>query len=70
MKIAVAVLLAVLLASPSFAGIFDGLPPDPVKRARPGGYNEQVANKKSLASCVADITVKDTLGNIIGYICR
>lgn len=38
-----------LFTAPAFAGIFDGLPADPEKRARPGGYNEQAASLKSLA---------------------
>jgi hypothetical protein len=63
MKLISVLAVAVLLASTSFA-----MADDP--RARPGGYNEQVANKKSLASCVADIAVKDSLGNITGYHCH
>lgn len=68
--LAVAALLASSLATPAFAGLLDGQPADPVKRARPGGYNEQVANLKSLASCVANIAVKDQWGNIIHYRCH
>ena len=62
-------MLAVIFVSPSFAGIFDGKPADPEKRARPGGYNEQVANRNSLmTSCRLD-PIKDGAGNVIGYSC-
>ena len=43
MKLISVLAVAVLLMSTSFANADD-------PRARPGGYNEQVANKKSLAS--------------------
>lgn len=61
--------LALLIVAPSFAGILDGAPADPEKRARPGGYNEQVANRNSLmTSCRLD-PIKDGGGNVIGYSC-
>jgi len=69
-RLIVTLLIASSLVAPSYAGIFDGQSADPVKRARSGGYNEQVKNLKSLASCVADIAVRDNLGNITGYHCH
>ncbi len=63
MKLISVLAVAVLLASASFA-----MADDP--KARPGGYNEQVANKKSLASCVANIAVHDSYGNVIGRTCH
>ena len=69
MKLLISTLLALTVAAPAFAGILDGLPADPEKRARPGGYNEAVANLKSMASCVATRAVKDEYGNIIDYRC-
>lgn len=63
MKLISVLAVAVLLASTSFA-----MADDP--KARPGGYNEQVANKKSLASCVVGGPIKDQYDNIIGYTCN
>lgn len=67
--ISIAALLMVLSSSAAYAGLLDGAPADPEKRARPGGYNEQVANRNSLmTSCRLD-PIKDGGGNVIGYSC-
>lgn len=65
--IALAIAATMLATSVASAGIFDG-PADPEKRARPGGYYEQVKNLKSLASC-ASVEVKDEYGNVIKTRC-
>lgn len=64
-------LVAAALAGPAMAGILDGKPADPEKRARPGGYYSQVANLKSLASSDCSwFTIKDGGGNVIDRFCR
>lgn len=70
MKLLISTLvLSAAILGPALAGILDGAPADPEKRARPGGYYEQAKNLKSLASCVASQTVRDEYGNIVGHVC-
>lgn len=55
MKLLISTLLiAATLSGSAFAGILDGKAADPDKRARLGGYNEAVANLKSMASVQGD----------------
>ena len=59
--LAITALLASSLAVPAFAEN---------KADRPGGYNEQKANLRSLASCVRGSANYDQWGNIVGYACN
>lgn len=68
MKLLISTLIACVVITPAFAGILDGKPADPEKRARPGGYYEQVKNLKSLASC-ASVNVYDEYGNFLKKRC-
>ncbi len=64
-----AVVSLLAMTTVSYAGLFDGKPTDPVKRARTGGYNEQVANRNSLMTPCKMLALKDGAGNVVGYAC-